>query len=84
MVVKWWQVGHTGMGCRLHQHALMRTAAIDALYWRWGPADHRRLLVNLLRWCGGGQEGAWARFDAGTLGAYEVVVLDVAPQATQV
>jgi hypothetical protein len=34
---------------------------LDALYWRWGLVDHRRLLGELLRWCAGvdGTASGW-------------------------
>lgn len=36
-------------------------APADALYWRWGLVDHRRLLGNLVDWCAGvdGAGGPW-------------------------
>ena len=56
-------------GLLLRRHGAGRVAtvapAIDALYLRWGMADHRRLIANLVRWCGAAgpasrADGTWA------------------------
>lgn len=51
-------------------------APIDIAYWRWGIVDHRRLLANLVDWCGGGAAAAVRPFTTEAPGTVEVTLAE--------